>query len=104
MKNINDTKAWLKAISCIDRELDCERNVLKRTLGRIDELEREKENFLEVISVIKNPTYKAVLRMRYVQGMKWEEIAHSLNYSEQHIYRLNCDAIAEVHKIRTEQK
>lgn len=104
MSEIETTKLWLKSIFDINREIDFEKENAKRSLERIEKLEKDKEEIYGIISVISNPTYKAILHKRYIQGMKWEDIALDLNYAEQHISRLYNKAVKEVHKIKTGQE
>lgn len=41
-----------------------------------------------MIEQIENPLQKSAMRLRYMDGMSVREIAYSLNYSEQHIFRI----------------
>ena len=41
-----------------------------------------------IIEQIENPLQKSAMRLRYMDGMSVREIAYSLNYSEQHIFRI----------------
>lgn len=104
MNGIQQTEIWLKSILNINREIDLEREQLKTSFERVEKLEKQKEEIFNIISSIENPTYKAILHKRYVQGKKWEEIEKDLCYVEQHVHRLHKKAIEEVHKIRTGQK
>ena len=101
--DIKTTKAWMDSIFNINKELDYERRNIETSLARVEKIETKKEELFYVISAIKNPTYKAVLHMRYIEGRKWEDIALTLNYTEQHIHRLKNEAYVEVYKIRKKQ-
>ena len=70
--DIKTTKAWMDSIFNINKELDYERRNIETSLARVEKLETKKEELFYVISAIKNPTYKAVLHMRYIEGRKWE--------------------------------
>ena len=104
MSEVETTKLWLKSIFNINRELDFERDKVKKSLERIEKLEAEKEEIYNIISAIENPTYKAILYKRYVQGMKWEDIELELNYANQSLHRLHIEAVKKVNKIKTGQK
>lgn len=104
MNNIQETENWLKSAFNINRELDFERESVKYSLKRIEELEKKKEEIYKIISSINKPEYKQILHKRYIQGKKWEDIERELNYAEQHIHRLHKQAVVEVHKIRSGQK
>lgn len=97
------TEIWLKSIFNINRELDFEREQLKTSYKRIEELEKQKEEIFNIISSIKNPVYKQILHKRYIQGKKWEEISEELHYEYPHVHRLHKQAIAEVHELKRGQ-
>lgn len=104
MSELETTKLWLKSIFDINRELDFEREKVKRSLERIEKLENDKEEICGIISVMSNPTYKSILHMRYIEGMKWEDMEIELNYANQSLHRLHKEAIKEVHKIKMGQE
>ena len=101
--DIRQTELWIKSIYNINRELDFERECAKKSIERIEYLERQKEEIFSIFEKITNPTYKQILHKRYVQGKKWEEIEEELNYASQHLHRLHRKAILEIHKVRTGQ-
>lgn len=101
MDNIQITEKWLKSVFNINRELDFERESLKYSIKRIEELEKKKEEICKVISLIERPEYKQILHKRYIQGKKWEDIMDELHYARQHIFRLHKNAVIEVHKVRS---
>lgn len=45
------------------------------------------------IRQMKNETEKEVLRLRYIRGMKWEDIAVEMGYSWKHIHRIHGSAL-----------
>ena len=103
MQEMQTTETWLKSIFNVNKEIDFERERIKSSLERIDKLEKQKEEIFDIISAVKNPTYKSILHKRYILGKKWEEISNELHYEEQHIHRLKKKAIEEVHSIRKGQ-
>lgn len=48
----------------------------------------------ERIMNMKNATYSKVLLLRYIDGLRWEEIACKMNYSFRHVTRLHGSALA----------
>ena len=99
MKEIRTTELWLESIFNINKELDFERERVKDSLKRIDKMENEREEIFNIIQSINDPTYKAILYKRYIQGKKWEVISDELHYVKQHLHRLKSQSIEEVHKI-----
>lgn len=84
------------------------RSNLENCMCIIDELEREikkdREEIFKItqcIKTISTPVYRQILEMRYVDGMQWDEIAHKLGYSKQHVYRLHGWAL---HDLKLESK
>ncbi len=54
------------------------------------------------ISRIENPDAQDVIKMRYVDGMKYDEIASEKKYSVQRIYQLRRSGIEEVERMELE--
>ena len=75
----------------IIRILDLEKEITKD----IDKLIREKQRAKTVIDKLDGP-YKVVMTMRYLECMKWEEIAYRLDYSIQAVYKIHGQALKRV--------
>ena len=61
-----------------------------------DEIDRKWEIRREIIKAIEDlpsESEKAVLRLRYINGKKWEQIAVEMGYAYQHIHRLHGSAL-----------
>ena len=56
-----------------------EHNRLKEKLTAIEEF----------VSQIHDPLYRQVIRLRYLKGHKWEQIAQKTGYSKVHVHRLH---------------
>jgi len=52
------------------------------------ELEKMRAELAPLIESLESPLQKNAMRMRYIEGHSVREIAYSLNYSEQHIFRV----------------
>lgn len=72
--------------------------------ARVDELERELlqkryrrirafQKVQAAIEVMENDREKELLTYRYLQGMKWEEIAVKMGYSWQHVHKIHASAL-----------
>lgn len=51
---------------------------------------------VDAIEKLPDETEKAVLRFRYINGWKWEEIAEKLCYSDRHLTRLHGQALEDL--------
>ncbi len=75
----------------IIRIIDLEKEITKD----IDKLIDEKKRAKSVIDTLDGP-YKLVMSMRYLECMKWEEIAYRLDYSIQAVYKIHGQALKRV--------
>lgn len=75
----------------IIRILDMEKEITKD----IDSLICEKKKAKTVIDRLDGP-YKVIMSMRYLECMKWEEIAYRLDYSIQAVYKIHGQALKRV--------
>lgn len=70
---------------------------ITRSIDRLIDLKQEASKVIDQIDGV----YGTVLEMRYLECMRWEEIAYRLNYSIQHVYRLHGQALL---KLKDESK
>lgn len=67
---------------------------LERKLKRkFDELMDERIRIEEYIESIDNATTRMILRLRHINGMKWEQIGYEIGYSARHVRRLYSEYI-----------
>lgn len=71
--------------------LDLEKEVTKD----IDNLIMKKKRAKAVIDELDGP-YRLVMTMRYLECMKWEEIAYRIGYSIQAVYKVHGQALKRV--------
>lgn len=71
--------------------LDLEKEITKD----IDNLICEKKKAKTVIDKLDGP-YKVIMSMRYLECMKWGEIAYRLDYSIQAVYKIHGQALKRV--------
>lgn len=69
----------------IDKYLDMVSD-LEREIKRLYETKREVEY---LISTVDDWTVERVMRLRYIDGMKWEDICCKINYSWQGVHNLH---------------
>ena len=62
----------------------------------IDNLKKIREQVECAINAISNANQRDVLRLRYLDGMKWEQIAVKLNYDYRWVLRLHGMALHEI--------
>lgn len=53
------------------------------------------------IESLQEPIERTVLRMRYINGMKWEEICVSIDYEWAQMHRIHNEALKNISKIKT---
>lgn len=75
----------------IIRIMDLEKEITKD----IDDLIKEKQRAKLVIDKLDGP-YRLVMSMRYLECMKWEEIAYRIGYSIQAVYKIHGQALKRV--------
>lgn len=85
------SKQGNKQEDLIIRILDLEKEITKD----IDKLIDEKKRAKAVIDELDGP-YRLVMTMRYLECMKWEEIAYRIGYSIQAIYKIHGQALKRV--------
>ncbi|MEQ2400136.1 DUF1492 domain-containing protein [Peptoniphilus hominis (ex Hitch et al. 2025)] len=71
--------------------IDLEKEITKD----IDSLICEKKKAKTVIDKLDGP-YRLVMSMRYLECMKWEEIAYRIGYSIQAVYKIHGQALKRV--------
>ena len=70
---------------------------IEREIGAsIDQLERTRLQVESVINSVPNVNQRNVLRLRYISGMKWEQIAVKLNYDYRWVLRLHDKALNKI--------
>lgn len=73
-------------------------------VARLDELDRKlraqmykkiqlRAEITEKIDAMENETESLLLRLRYIHGLKWEEVAVKMDYSWKQIHRLHSKAL-----------
>lgn len=85
------SKQGNKQEDLIIRILDLEKEITKD----IDNLICEKKKAKTVIDKLDGP-YRLVMSMRYLECMKWEEIAYRIGYSIQAVYKIHGQALKRV--------
>ena len=66
---------------------------------KLDEL-TERLNYIEAcINQLPTTRERTLLRNRYINGMKWEEICVAMNYSWQHLHRIHALALLHIRDI-----
>lgn len=76
----------------IAKKIELESKV-KELLSEALNVRLEIENIIKLIS---NPEYRAILRYKYIENMTFEEIAEKTMYSNRNIYYMHDKAIKEL--------
>lgn len=59
---------------------------------------------LFLIGKLKDERHKAILTARYIDGMRWEEIARAMHYDPRWVKELHGRALAEFTKVWTQEQ
>lgn len=78
----------------IDRLVGLEEEIARDIL----EMELKKEKVIGQINQMKNPAHIQILKLRYIDFLKWEEISEIMGYSTRQVYRLHGKALREFRK------
>lgn len=65
---------------------------------RLAELNRCRKRAESAIELIDRVEYRAVLRLRYLSGKSWEEVADQMGYSLRGIFKIHGAALVELEK------
>ena len=88
---VQESKQSNKQEDLIIKMIDLEKEISKD----IDKLIDEKKRAKGIIDKLDGP-YRLVMSMRYLECMKWEEIAYRIGYSIQAIYKIHGQALKRV--------
>lgn len=72
-------------------------------LKRIENLRKQQQPLLDLISKLDNPTHRQLLLERYQNGRCWKEVANSIGYSLANTYRLHKKAIQHLEVIHEQE-
>jgi DNA-directed RNA polymerase specialized sigma subunit len=64
--------------------------------GAIEEINKRLTEILRAIDSVHDETQKAVLTMRYIEGMTWQNIALRISYEERQTYVIHGRALQEI--------
>lgn len=67
--------------------------------AKIAELDAIKAEVMDVIYRVSDGRYRMVLKLRYIDGLRMEEIAVKMNYTWRHTCRLHGRALLKVEEI-----
>lgn len=88
---VQATKDPHKFDRVVELELEIDRN--------IDELVKVKAEILNAISKLPDGRYREILRLRYLKGMTFEQIAVEMHYSWRHVCTLHGRALLRMEEI-----
>lgn len=85
------SKVENKALDLVSLKKDIDLHNVK-----MEEVKRERAG---VVDKLEDDNLKSLLRLRYLEFRKWEDIMYILNYSRRYIFKLHNKAIEEISKI-----
>lgn len=68
-------------------------NLMEELRKQGEECIRKRKEIIAKIEEIGNETEILLLRYRYINGMKWEDIAVKMEYSWQHVHKIHGKAL-----------
>ena len=68
----------------------------KRLCGALHQTLKNKRRIEEKIASVKDGTRALILRYRYIDGMRWEDISEELNYSWRNIHYMHKKALEDI--------
>jgi hypothetical protein len=75
-------------------------NAAIRMIGLSEKIDKKIDEYIDMkaeagrlIDRIDDSRYRAVLKYRYIDGMKWWDISKKMTYEEAHVYRLHDCAV-----------
>lgn len=76
--------------ACIDLARDIDR--------RAETLRAQYETACEMIDAVQRADAREVLELRYLRGMRWEDIGKRMHYDERQVRRINRHALEDVQR------
>jgi len=79
-------------VKCINKIVDLEK-IINDEIDRFVELKKE---IREVINNVPDPDERLVLRLRYIEFLKWEAVASNMGLSLKQVHRIHASALMNV--------
>lgn len=79
-------------VKCINKIVDLEK-IINDEIDKFVELKKE---IREVINNVPDPDERLVLRLRYIEFLKWEAVASSMGLSLKQVHRIHASALMSV--------
>lgn len=70
----------------------------ERLKAKIAELDAKMADILKMIDAVNDERGRLILTMRYVRGMRWEDIQEEMNYCERQLKRLHGFALLDINR------
>lgn len=70
----------------------------ERLKGKIAELDAKLAEILAMVDHVNDERGRVILTMRYVRGMRWEDIQREMHYSERQVKRLHGFALLDINR------
>lgn len=68
----------------------------ERLKQKISELDRKLADIMTLIDLVNDERGRVLLTMRYIRGMRWEDIQREMKYSEKQTKRIHGYALLEI--------
>lgn len=70
----------------------------ERLKAKIAELDAKLADILKMVDAVNDERGRLILTMRYVRGMRWEDIQKEMHYSEKQVKRIHGVALLDINK------
>lgn len=78
--------------------IDRKDKILKLYAAKVAELEETLLAIEQAIGTLTDPTHRTLIRLRYIEGLKWEQVCVELGYEWSQTHRHHADALRELRK------
>ena len=103
LKQMEQAVAEMKKVRIIDLDEDSPlrpslESMINRYNNKIEEIITERIRLDDLIDMLDDPVERAVMRYKYIEGMKWEEVCSKICYEWSQTHRIHKNALAHLEK------
>ncbi len=93
----------LKKMRIVDLDADSPlkpslESIIDRYNNKIEEIITERTRLEDLIDMLDDPLERAVMRYKYIEGLKWEEVCSKICYEWSQTHRIHKNALSHIEK------